>query len=150
MVVYFIQAGETAIKIGVTDNIENRLTNLNTGNHEPLNLLWQIDCPSRNKAEETEQSLHSFFKDYHIKGEWFKNSPFIHFCIGILKVGGYSSLCDYVNEGMYFEVFNKLSLRLQGIRVVAREYADKYNYHALRIILTELDGLKEDIKLGHC
>ena len=149
MVVYFIQAGETAIKIGITDNLNGRLSNLNTGNHEPLKLLFQHEVPSREKAEKIEKELHSYFVDYNIKGEWFKLSPFILSCIEIMKKDGYPAFVEYSNDGMYFEIWEKLSEPIQEIRMVAKDYCQKQNYHALRTILKELDEVKKDIELGH-
>ena len=67
--VYFIKNTETArFKIGRTQNVEDRLCQLQTGNDCPL-ILYKI-IPSENSAE-LETSLHNKFAEYHIRGEWF-------------------------------------------------------------------------------
>lgn len=149
MVVYFIQAGDRAIKIGITDNIKDRMSGLNCGNHEKLKLLFKYEVDTRGKAGQIETELHSYFKEYHLKGEWFKLSPFILFCIDMMATQGYPAFVEYSNDGMYFEIWRKLSNPIQDIRMVAKHYSRQQNYDALRIILKELDELKDDIKKGH-
>jgi len=67
--VYFIKNTETTrFKIGRTQNVEERLCQLQTGNDCPL-IIYKI-IPSENSAE-LETSLHNKFAEYHIRGEWF-------------------------------------------------------------------------------
>lgn len=65
--VYFIQAGKEAkFKIGITNNIDGRLKQLQTGCPYPLNILAII--PGGRKEE---KELHRKFKKYSEIGEWF-------------------------------------------------------------------------------
>src|ERR1700722_19951266 len=65
---YFIQQGtDGPIKIGYTDiGVRMRLTQLQTGNPEKLNLL--LELPG---SLEDEELLHQRFENYRIRGEWF-------------------------------------------------------------------------------
>jgi hypothetical protein len=68
--VYFI--GSTVpgvVKIGHSDNPERRLSQLQTGNAEPLEVL--ATCPG---GECFEELLHETFKDDLQGGEWFRIS----------------------------------------------------------------------------
>lgn len=69
--IYFIQAGNDGpIKIGYSDTTaESRLKSLQTGNHQQLKLLRQV-----NGSRQTEANCHIRFKEDHISGEWYKPS----------------------------------------------------------------------------
>ena len=65
--VYFIQGCETKrIKIGVSNNVENRITQL--ASSEPLELLGVI----KGGGEKLERKLHTQFKSLQVHREWFK------------------------------------------------------------------------------
>ena len=69
-IVYFIKNKITnSIKIGRTnDDIETRLSQLQTGNDCELVVVKVIECNSR----VVEAQLHEKFANYHIRGEWYK------------------------------------------------------------------------------
>jgi hypothetical protein len=72
-VVYFIKNIETGnIKIGLTNNIETQLINLQTGNECELKIIKTIPCESFTESRKLEASLHSIFNNFHIRSEWFK------------------------------------------------------------------------------
>lgn len=151
MVVYFIQAGESAIKIGITENLGDRLTNLKTGNHEVLKVLHQIDCPSRETATRVEAELHRFFRDFHLKGEWFKVSPFLLNGIDFFKEDGYQSILNgNMYTDIYMDVFNKLTpIWNREFRPILNQYRERQNVHALKYFMSELQEMIDDIKKGH-
>lgn len=66
--IYFIRGGD-AIKIGFTskEDVQARLSNLQTASAVPLELLAEIDG---DKAEE--RRLHQMWRELHIRGEWFE------------------------------------------------------------------------------
>jgi len=65
--IYFIQAGDKgAVKIGFAKDVEKRFAALQTGNHETLRLLKEIQGEI-----ELEQEIHSLLKKYHLRGEWY-------------------------------------------------------------------------------
>lgn len=75
MPVYFvaeIEHGGTPIKIGVAQTIENRIRSLQTGNPSKLGLLGWIET---NNPYSLEKSLHSYFKNFRLRGEWFHLEP---------------------------------------------------------------------------
>ncbi len=68
--VYFMQAGEAGpIKIGLTVNLKQRLTEHQTSNPERLAIHAAIAGPPSN-----ERVLHRFYKREWIRGEWFRPS----------------------------------------------------------------------------
>lgn len=72
MNVYFVRAGNRgAIKIGMADNVEKRVAELQCGNASKLNIISVIKCDSREQAFDTERRIHKFFKRQCIRGEWF-------------------------------------------------------------------------------
>lgn len=65
--IYFVQAGLSGpIKIGVTTDIKNRLSQLQTGNPENLRLL-ALHLGDRH----LEKALHRYFAPHQVKSEWF-------------------------------------------------------------------------------
>lgn len=64
---YAIECKELrAVKIGISENVQSRLTTLQIGNPAPLVLLWQIPG-----SEQLENYLHKLFRNARIRGEWF-------------------------------------------------------------------------------
>lgn len=57
------------LKIGVTNDIDKRIKNLQTGNAEPIELLYLEERKNPTKAE---KFLHNYFQKNRKKGEWFE------------------------------------------------------------------------------
>ena len=75
MYVYFIKSGnydQSPIKIGVTGDVPKRLSDLQVGNPEELTVLAAIKVLGEDHAYWIERNLHKFFKEDHIRGEWFR------------------------------------------------------------------------------
>jgi hypothetical protein len=68
--VYFIQAGNGPVKIGVTSRIDRRLGLLQVGNAELLTVRRLVPGSWREEA-----MFHWAFRDVHIRGEWFRPTP---------------------------------------------------------------------------
>lgn len=67
-VVYFIRSGDTGlVKIGRTDNVQRRLSELQTGNHSKVTLAYVVAGSSHE-----ERKLHYRFKRHRERGEWFR------------------------------------------------------------------------------
>jgi transcriptional regulator of acetoin/glycerol metabolism len=65
--IYFIQQGiDGPVKIGFTENIEKRISSLQTASPHKLRLIGSIDGDA-----EKERQLHNFFSAYRLAGEWF-------------------------------------------------------------------------------
>ena len=61
MYVYIIQSGKTKkspVKIGMSDDPEKRIKQLQTGNPQVLRIIISIKCNSRKRAFELERTLH--------------------------------------------------------------------------------------------
>jgi hypothetical protein len=68
--VYFIRArGTEMVKIGFSNNPHKRLKQLNTGNAIDLKLEYSFKTESYRQHE---RMLHTHFKGYHVRGEWFR------------------------------------------------------------------------------
>jgi len=71
--VYFIlDKKSAAVKIGKSNNIEERISDLQTGNPNLLTVEYFIECKSEEHSFELEKKLHKKFERLHITGEWFK------------------------------------------------------------------------------
>jgi hypothetical protein len=68
--VYFIGAASGPIKIGIAVRPLDRLRGLQTGHHEPLELL--ATCEG---GETQERAYHKLFSGRRLKGEWFERCP---------------------------------------------------------------------------
>ncbi len=69
--IYFIQAGNDGpIKIGKAQSPEARRRELQTGNHEKLNLIKEIPGDV-----ERENSIHNDLRSHRYRGEWFSPTP---------------------------------------------------------------------------
>ena len=69
--VYFIGCDDS-VKIGISDNPEERLKQMQTGNPSELKILKTYHSDD---AEATEKALHRIFDDARIQGEWFSIYP---------------------------------------------------------------------------
>lgn len=69
--VYFLNSrGTDQYKIGLTNNLDRRLKELNSGQAPfPVDLLWSIPV---NDTHAAEGELHQYFKEYRGHGEWFE------------------------------------------------------------------------------
>lgn len=72
--VYFIQNDKGNIKIGYTEDIEKRKSNLEVGNDHNLTLIATIP----NVPQHFETHLHGICEKYHIKGEWYTKEGYLH------------------------------------------------------------------------
>lgn len=103
--IYFIQCGD-AVKIGKSNNVRNRLSQLESGNHQELKIIFTAEGDLSE-----ERYLHSLFRDHRIKGEWFRFDEVIkkyivdHFLTGITE-----SECKNISiSGQLVSVSVKLS-----------------------------------------
>jgi len=67
--IYIITFDEIHYKIGVTDNIENRLKSIQTGSPYRLKIKILVGV---NFAFEVENFLHLYFHHQNTHGEWYK------------------------------------------------------------------------------
>jgi len=67
----YLDKKSVAVKIGKADDIEERLSQLQTGNPNTLELLYYIPCDNKYEAFELEAELHAKYQYLWIRGEWF-------------------------------------------------------------------------------
>lgn len=77
-VYYLLICEKDKIKIGISNNPDNRARGIQTGTGESITIYNTIKCISRSEAYEIEQFLHKEFNEYRIKidgisksSEWF-------------------------------------------------------------------------------
>lgn len=70
MNLYAISDG-THIKIGVSGNVNSRLSTLQVGNTRPLYIVLKLNCRAEDAAYKLESILHKRYAESRISGEWF-------------------------------------------------------------------------------
>lgn len=77
--VYFIEAfnneRRSHVKIGVSNNIESRIKELQCGNHLRLALMGKIKVESRVEVFKLESAIHSKLREFNSSGEWYFVTP---------------------------------------------------------------------------
>lgn len=69
--VYIIKNMDTGnIKVGVSKDVQKRLDTFRTGNDCQLELVYRSMVCSN--AFNLESQVHEYFKEYHVRGEWFR------------------------------------------------------------------------------
>lgn len=71
MYVYFIKAGKF-LKIGISEDPERRLSQLQTGSPMKLTLSETVKVRTEREAKDVECAMHLHFRGSRIHGEWFK------------------------------------------------------------------------------
>lgn len=90
MTVYFVTEKGTSsgpVKIGVTIELEKRLSSLQTGHHQELEVIASLEG-----GRETEAYLHESLAAHRIRGEWFTRSPEVEAAIERARTTGASAL----------------------------------------------------------
>ena len=70
---YFIGWNNGPIKIGITDNVIDRIQRLQTGCPHELNVISLYKSADRRMIYAIEQTLHKMFSKHKLQGEWFEN-----------------------------------------------------------------------------
>ena len=97
--VYLITDGNF-VKIGVADNIKNRLNGIQTGNPNKCKVICAIPCKDSNSAFSLERKLHWEYRLRKKRGEWYD-------LITYIDVESFKACFppeDYVNEEDVFEI----------------------------------------------
>ena len=97
MPVYMIQAGGNRgpVKIGFGLDPEDRLRNLQTGNHLELRIIRMFDG-----GEAEESALHARFIDLHIRGEWHSFSMAMLGDVGLVEIKASPDIEDHLPEAV--------------------------------------------------
>lgn len=106
MYVYLIQSGnkpKSPIKIGMSNDPEKRIKQLQTGNPVILRLVLSIKCKSRSHAFRLEKTMHQLLKGNNIINEWYS----------VVRSNIYKSLNLLANNPDYENVVNNIGLFAQ-------------------------------------
>jgi len=69
--VYFFSAGWSPIKIGVSQNPDERMAALSTAHYKEMRILYLIECVDRETAFRLEAGFHRWYADRRLRNEWF-------------------------------------------------------------------------------
>lgn len=97
--VYFITDGNY-IKIGKADDVGQRLIQLQTGNPNKLSILYSMIG-----EYDLEKTIHDFYKDYRVEGEWF-NIPLDNlsrFIDNIFRLESNDDVIGYINARINYK-----------------------------------------------
>lgn len=103
MYVYLIQSGnkpKSPVKVGMSNNPEKRIKQLQTGNPVLLRLVLSIKCESRSHAFRLEKTMHELLKGNNIINEWYS----------VVRSNIYKSLNVLANNPDYENVVNNIGL----------------------------------------
>jgi hypothetical protein len=71
--VYVIGSQDNPVKVGHAERTDNRLSQLNVGNPDPLVLHHRVGVPWRN-VRDVEKLAHRMLEKHHRRGEWYNVS----------------------------------------------------------------------------
>lgn len=100
MSVYFVKSGKH-FKIGYSDDVPRRLSQLRTGCAEPLELLAVIPGPMR-----LEKQLHELLCGYRAQGEWFRYSGKARAFVRVIIAGAHPASPEDVDLLWHFATGN--------------------------------------------
>ncbi len=80
---------ETFYKIGRTKkSVRSRINELQTGNPAPIEYIYEFETKNPHLLE---SSLHNYFSQYRVKGEWFSSE---------LSVKKFKEYCDTIEKNL--------------------------------------------------
>lgn len=103
--VYFISNGDcSAVKVGWATNTARRLASLQTGNHDPLSIVFAIKS-----VPHAERVIQAVLKPWRLSGEWYTFSAEIHDLIEELEFhqGTLVSLRDGMDKAEIIEAIEE-------------------------------------------
>ena len=120
--IYFIQCGENGpIKIGQSDNVQERFKQLQTACPYELKLLWMYSG-----EEYCEKDIHDKFKHEKVRGEWFHPSRTLYIFIKNNLFNSYEF--DMINNDReYIGVYENFGsgIEVSGDGFILRKKNDK-------------------------
>lgn len=72
---YFITTDDGFLTVGLTQNVERRLSDLQTGNHRPLSCRAVMEFSSKQEALAVESMLIDELAGSHEHGRWYRVTP---------------------------------------------------------------------------
>lgn len=106
--VYFIHADDEenltrcAIKIGIAQDIQSRISALQIGNHNTIKLWKSLVFPSYDLALYAEKKIHKWLKPYNIRGEWFQCNSIAYDVLNYIISVGFPGCINQMNRVSQF------------------------------------------------
>ena len=152
MILYFLQAGDKGpIKIGVTDDVNARLKNLQTGNPYKLNLLHKIEIDytlgehREISCEEMEKYFHTNFRADRMEGEWYAPTDYLYQCIETLKQGKDIEGFFWWENEERSKCWKVIEEPLNKLREISDDLLKKGNLAAVKYIAEEVESLGHEL-----
>lgn len=143
--VYFIQAGNDGpIKIGIAQDTDKRIRNLQVGNPLQLKLLLRVWSETPHHLE---SSLHKCFANLSTRGEWFKPKSYILDSISYIEFHGASAFFDKV-EDEWINAWSEIESAYTCFCSAMRIYRDKGDINTMNYIMAEAKELVDDLTYG--
>lgn len=97
------------IKIGITNDPQRRLTELQANSPYVVSMALLIECMDSLAAQQTEKLLHELMRNSRSNGEWFlaTAASAIHFARMLLSVSG--RIKETLNNPVYPKVFSSVA-----------------------------------------
>lgn len=122
--VYLVRSGEDHYKVGIAQNLANRIAGIQTGNQHAIELVHHIYVA---KAGVIERELHKWLDDHRADGgtEWFALTATEAIDL-VMKMTSYTMIDDmmkYLEMRNLAERISKTEEALKGLEELVQEYA---------------------------
>ncbi len=124
--VYIVDSGSGAIKVGVTSNMLKRLAQFQHASPHEVTVVntWKRKLMD---AEKVEKLAHRILKQHHIRGEWFSCAPevgikAVDLAIKIVDTGD-KKLAPWYRDG---EVIEAMAIAIHEKRVEAKDAYEEF------------------------
>jgi hypothetical protein len=136
--VYILQAGDY-IKVGVSNNIKNRINQMQTGNPKKINLIAKRSFNKRSEAFYIEGVIHQFLKDHRQSGEWFCVTPSMF--NSLIEKFGIKKIAEFNEESEMFKMASNFDRRIAEEKSLSMQLRKRD-----KGMLTKKIGLEEGVK----
>ena len=65
------------VKVGISNNVNARLSTIQTSCPMPIDMAYVFECPNKQIARSIERSFHDTQRDKRTHGEWFAFEPVV-------------------------------------------------------------------------
>ncbi len=86
-----------SIKIGVTNNVKQRLKDVQTANPNDVKLEYSFSCEI-GEERKIEAEIHHLFHSIRLRGEWFKDDPCLLDFITFIILNGWDSRGQWIQQ----------------------------------------------------
>lgn len=143
---YFIQDAEAKyIKMGISQDTERRLKELQSSNPHKLKIIVQLPRKSKKIAREWEEDFQDRFKDTRIRGEWYRQTPYM---LDFIEFITYQGDWEEVGVGEWEKDFPNPQY-WEALKTLSDLFHKDYQHGNYRVIREVVQSVKNLIKTGH-